>query len=95
MELHRLPNYINLLFSKCYKATRECVTFLTISLYMVGTKFNMTSVYIIETVLQRLHDKGLTLNKDEYDFGVSKITFMRFVISGKGIGLTEKSESSS
>ena len=44
----------------------------------------------LQMVLQRLCDKGLTLNKDKWKLGISKNTFMGLVVSGKGIGLTEE-----
>ena len=39
----------------------------------------------LEAVLQRIKDKGLTLNKQKFLFGVSEITFFGFKISAAGV----------
>jgi len=43
----------------------------------------------VERVLQRLEEKGLTLNEEKCEFGLNELTFMGHLLSRHGIGPTE------
>ena len=41
----------------------------------------------LKKVLQRIQDKGLTLNKEKCRFYIHELEFMRHLLSARGIGL--------
>lgn len=57
------------------------------SLFVLVIKKSTTNLYM---VMERLNERGLTLNPEKFQLNMSKLIFMGILLSEKGIGPTEE-----